>query len=99
MAFAATGGTNIVRTGSKKKRKPRDCEEAEDGTMNSILLFMAKERKLDMEVRRQELESAERARREDNIIRREELKNMNMFMMQLISNNVSNFILCHVPSH
>ena len=57
--------------------------------MNSILLFMANERKLDMEVRRQELESAERARTEDNKIRREELKNMNMFMMQMICNNAS----------
>ncbi len=50
---------------------------------------MANERKIDMEVRRQELEAAERARSEENKIRREELKTMNMFMMQMICNNVS----------
>lgn len=54
-----------------------------------MLLFMANERKVEMEARRQELESAERARREEIAIRREELKSMNLFMMQMISNTYS----------
>jgi hypothetical protein len=70
-----SGDAQIVSTGSKKKRKPGVCEE-DDGTMNSLLLCMANERKFEMEVRRQEMDSAERARREENNIRREELKTM-----------------------
>ena len=57
--------------------------------MNAILMFMASERKFEMEARRQELEAAERAWREENTIRREELKSMNLLLMQMRSNSSS----------
>jgi hypothetical protein len=75
-----SGDAQIASTGSKKKRKPGVREE-DDGTMYSLSVFMANDQKVEMEVRRQELDIAERARREENNIRREELKVMNMFLM------------------
>ena len=89
-AFATIGGAQrIVSTGSKRKKASAIDRDEGDPTMNAMLLFMANERKVEMEARRQELESAERARREEIAIRREELKSMNLFMMQMISNTYS----------
>lgn len=89
-AFATIGGAQrIVSAGSKRKKASAVDRDEGDPTMNAMLLFMANERKVEMEARRQELESAERARREEISIRREELKSMNLFMMQMISNTSS----------
>lgn len=105
-AFATIGGAKrIVSAGSKRKKASAVDRDEGDPTMNAMLLFA--ERKVEMEARRQELESAERARREEIAIRREELKSMNLFMMQMISNtsssngirqqwNRSNADYCHI---
>jgi hypothetical protein len=76
----------VLAPSKRKKASAVDRDEG-DPTMNAMLLFA--ERKVEMEARRQELESAERARREEIAIRREELKSMNLFMMQMISNTSS----------
>ena len=87
LPFASiAGGKKIVSAGSKKnKRSAAGVRDDGDATMNAMLLFMANERKFEMEARRQELQAAGQARREENAIRREELKSMNLFMMQMIS--------------
>jgi hypothetical protein len=71
--------SRIMQKGSRKRSESTD----ESGMMSKLLEHMRDERLMEMQARRQELDAQERARREDNELRREELKMMTKFMIQM----------------
>lgn len=79
--------SKIAQTGTKKKRKNRrDGDDTDDDmTFKDMMHFMLRDRELEMRARREDRDAAERARKDEMDLRRQEFRMMNMMMMSMLS--------------
>jgi hypothetical protein len=79
--------SKIAQTGSKKRKNRRDSNDTPDNdmTFKDMMHFILHERELKMRTRREDREAAERARKDEMDMRRQEFRMMNMMMMSMLS--------------